>query len=183
VQESDERPETVFARRMREVRDDSAVSQAALAAVMAAAGGPRLDSTAITRMERGTRAIRLCEAVAVARALNVPLGDMLRPAPPLTERVAQAGKAAHEARLREAEATAERGWAEDRHHQLRDLLEHHRMLERVGISPDELVTLDELGLEPGKSYSMAELGDAMQAFARREAEDESEASDGDSAPR
>jgi len=160
MQNPEERPESVFARRMREVRDERAVSQASLAAVMAADGGPRLDSTAITRMERGSRAVRLDEAVAVARALDVPLDSLLRPETPLGEQLTRATKDVEDADRRHLLATAERAGAVDRFRRLRQMCAH-------GVSPDELVSLGELGVLNGRSYSLDELAEKETAVKAR----------------
>jgi transcriptional regulator with XRE-family HTH domain len=86
----------MFAQRMRETRDDRHISQAALADKLESEFGITLDPSAITRIEqrrdeRGSRAIRLGEAAAIAAALGVPLPDLLRPdSARLAERLAEA---------------------------------------------------------------------------------------------
>ncbi|MFJ1824485.1 helix-turn-helix domain-containing protein [Streptomyces sp. NPDC088178] len=66
-------PGDLFARRLRQERERLGISQAELARRMAALLGSNVDSTAITRIEQQTRAVRLDEAVVAARALDVPL--------------------------------------------------------------------------------------------------------------
>ncbi|MCM2392709.1 helix-turn-helix domain-containing protein [Streptomyces albipurpureus] len=66
-------PGDVFARRLRQERERLGISQAELARRMAALLGTNFDSTAITRIEQQTRAVRLDEAVTAAQALDVPL--------------------------------------------------------------------------------------------------------------
>ncbi|MEW1548331.1 helix-turn-helix domain-containing protein [Streptomyces tsukubensis] len=66
-------PGDLFARRLRQERERLGISQAELARRMAALLGTNLDSTAITRIEQQTRAVRLDEAVTAAKALGVPL--------------------------------------------------------------------------------------------------------------
>lgn len=66
-------PGDLFARRLRQERDHLGISQAELARRMAALLGTNFDSTAITRIEQQTRAVRLDEAVTAAEALGVPL--------------------------------------------------------------------------------------------------------------
>lgn len=66
-------PGDLFARRLRQERERLGVSQAELARRMAALLGTNVDSTAITRIEQQTRAVRLDEAVTAAEALGVPL--------------------------------------------------------------------------------------------------------------
>jgi transcriptional regulator with XRE-family HTH domain len=74
------RAEEVFARRTRELREQEEIPQTVLAERLDI-HGIKLDGTAITRIERGTRAIRLNEAVAIAAALDVSLDAMLHPGP------------------------------------------------------------------------------------------------------
>ncbi|WP_412075398.1 helix-turn-helix domain-containing protein [Streptomyces xanthophaeus] len=66
-------PGDLFARRLRQERERLGISQAELARRMAALLGTNVDSTAITRIEQQTRAVRLDEAVTAAQALGVPL--------------------------------------------------------------------------------------------------------------
>ncbi|MFJ5740103.1 helix-turn-helix domain-containing protein [Streptomyces microflavus] len=66
-------PGDLFARRLRQERERLGISQAELARRMAALLGTNVDSTAITRIEQQTRAVRLDEAVTAAEALEVPL--------------------------------------------------------------------------------------------------------------
>ncbi|NEA20719.1 helix-turn-helix domain-containing protein [Streptomyces halstedii] len=66
-------PGDIFARRLRQERERLGISQAELARRMAVLLGTNLDSTAITRIEQQTRAVRLDEAVTAAKALGVPL--------------------------------------------------------------------------------------------------------------
>lgn len=66
-------PGDLFARRLRQERERLGISQAELARRMAALLGTNFDSTAITRVEQQTRAVRLDEAVTAAEALGVPL--------------------------------------------------------------------------------------------------------------
>ncbi|MGW0577105.1 helix-turn-helix domain-containing protein [Streptomyces sp. NPDC002920] len=66
-------PGDLFARRLRQERERLGISQAELARRMAALLGTNVDSTAITRIEQQTRAVRLDEAVTAAEALGVPL--------------------------------------------------------------------------------------------------------------
>ena len=92
------RSETTFARRLKEFRQQSRMSQAVLAQRLSEEHGIDLDPTAITRMEKADhpRAIRLNEATAIAAVLGVRLVDMLS--------AAQAGEAAVE--------QAKRAWTE-----------------------------------------------------------------------
>ena len=66
-------PGDLFARRLRQERERLGISQAELARRMAQLLGQNVESTAITRIEQQTRAVRLDEAVSAANALGVPL--------------------------------------------------------------------------------------------------------------
>lgn len=70
---SDPTPSDVFAARLRTVREQLGVSQVELAKRISALQGTELQSTAVTRIEQQTRAVRLEEAVYAAQALGVPL--------------------------------------------------------------------------------------------------------------
>ncbi|WP_181273686.1 helix-turn-helix domain-containing protein [Brevibacterium oceani] len=70
-------PSDVFARRLRQERERLSISQAELARRMASLLGQNVESTAITRIEQQTRAVRLDEAVTAAMALGVPLIALL----------------------------------------------------------------------------------------------------------
>lgn len=66
-------PTDVFAHRLRLERERQKLSQAELARRIAAELGTNVDPSAVTRIEQQTRAVRLDEAVAAAKALDVPL--------------------------------------------------------------------------------------------------------------
>jgi transcriptional regulator with XRE-family HTH domain len=77
--------EQMFARRMRELRTELGLSQAALAQKLSEAG-VKIDDLAILRMEKKgmgegkePRRIRLGDAAAIANALGSNIHDMLRP--------------------------------------------------------------------------------------------------------
>lgn len=70
-------PEEFFANRMRVLRNLQGISQKALAANVCARLGYTVDGTAVTRIEKGQRLIRLGEAVAIADALGVPLAELM----------------------------------------------------------------------------------------------------------
>jgi transcriptional regulator with XRE-family HTH domain len=148
--------EHTFAKRMRELRENVGMSQTELAALLEKEFGLKLDGSAITRIEnnaypdRSARIIRLGEAVAIAKALESDLHEMLRPDIPLevqlhraqlraagnenrarelTEKAADARRevALLEAKLREAEERAEIRSVYDqmltRYHDVRDNLD------------------------------------------------------------
>lgn len=77
-------PSDLFAARLRAAREAAGISQAELARRIAALQGTNLESTAITRIEQQTRAVRLEEAVYAARALDVPLLSLLHEDPVAT---------------------------------------------------------------------------------------------------
>lgn len=66
-----ERRFAYWLRRLREEREPR-LSQVALAEMVG------LDPTALTKIEKGTRSIRLNEAHALAEALSLPVSSMLR---------------------------------------------------------------------------------------------------------
>lgn len=68
---------STFASRVRQVREGQGWSQEELARRLSEVG-LRLDPTAITRLERGERSVRVEEAVAVAQTLGVPLDELLQ---------------------------------------------------------------------------------------------------------
>lgn len=70
-------PEAVFAARMRQAREAAGMTQPELADRLHQESGIKLDATAITRMERGNRMIRLNEAVNLSAILNIRLLDLV----------------------------------------------------------------------------------------------------------
>ena len=70
-------PESTFANKLRELREELGLSQSQLAAALADKHGITLDPTAITSLEGGSRSLRLDEAVAIADVLGVTLPRML----------------------------------------------------------------------------------------------------------
>ncbi|MGX1932880.1 helix-turn-helix domain-containing protein [Microbacterium resistens] len=67
-----------FARRVREERHRSGLSQAAVAARLSELVGRTIDHSAVARSEKHDRPVRLDEAVALAEILEVPLAALLR---------------------------------------------------------------------------------------------------------
>lgn len=113
MQRPTEPPESTFARRMREEREHKGISQAHVSMQLALFSGVKVDSTAITRIEKGTRRISLDEAVGIAEALDVSLDYLLEPAPTsdLDEQIEVARKEQEqvELHLHDAQARAARG--------------------------------------------------------------------------
>jgi len=72
-----ETPSEVFARRLRDARRGAGMSQAELARRVARQRGSAFDGSAITRIENQGRGVKLDEAVAIARALEMPLVALL----------------------------------------------------------------------------------------------------------
>lgn len=70
-------PSDTFARRLRQERERRGITQAQLADRIAELLGIHLDPTAVTRIEKQERAVRLDEAVAAAKALGLPLAALL----------------------------------------------------------------------------------------------------------
>lgn len=99
MQISDERPEAIFARRVRQLREAAKIPQTKLAERLAERG-VKIDPTSITRIEKGTRGIRLDEAVAIADVLGVPLEETLLPGRSMIDQIRHL-----EGRISEQEAT------------------------------------------------------------------------------
>lgn len=72
--------EAVFGRRLRQERERRGLTQGGLANMLGQ-DGLRLDPTAITRIEKGERGVRLNEALKIARALGCTLDYLLDPFP------------------------------------------------------------------------------------------------------
>lgn len=70
-------PSDTFARRLRAERERLGISQAQLAGRIAALLQTNVDPSAVTRIERQERAVRLDEAAAAAQALGLPLTALL----------------------------------------------------------------------------------------------------------
>ena len=101
-------PGDLFARRLRQERERLGISQAELARRMAQLLGQNVESTAITRIEQQTRAVRLDEAVSAANALGVPLLVLL------SDDFARENEAEIQNHLAEL-ALAEQKWETQRH--------------------------------------------------------------------
>lgn len=76
-----------FARRMREERAGTGVSQNEIAERISHRLGYKVDGSSVTRMEAGTRKVRIEEAVAIAAELGVPLSALLRDRSALDEEI------------------------------------------------------------------------------------------------
>lgn len=94
--------ESIFATRMRELRERANKSQASLADELWNLYAVKLDASAIARIEKnahgpaGARLIRLGEAVAIANCLNSSMEEMLRPEISISERLKIATKRAYQ---------------------------------------------------------------------------------------
>ena len=127
-------PTHVFARRLRQVRRAAKVTQGDLAQGLNELMGTRLDSTAITRIEKGQRVVRLDEAVYCARILQVPLDSLLRD-------VEEVDPRAERLRLDLAEATWALSGLEEQVERKRDEVEVTQ--QRVDAAQYELDGLEE----------------------------------------
>lgn len=114
----DVRPELTFAQRVRELREALGLSQTQLATTLRLKG-VKIDPTSITRLEKGTRGVRLDEAVAIAGVLDQTVDEMLRPVLPPGEQLRQAAQQADQTRWRAARAVAEMQAAQTRLTRLR----------------------------------------------------------------
>lgn len=145
-----------FGRRARERRQLLGLSQAAVSSAMGAHGFP-WHQTTVAKTESGERPPRLAEAAAFAVVLNVPLAALVDDEP------------ADEVRARTVAADRELVGMQDYLATRRQQL----MLERHGVSPDDVVSVDELGLEPGTAVTHDELVErAEQVVTRRRADRE-----------
>lgn len=106
---------------MRELREARGLSQASLAELLAGVHDIKLDGTAITRMERGGRTIRLSEAAAIAALFSVTLDQMLSPALPVEEALRRAEDHYAQAKAVAEAATLESVLAEDRVNRLAEI--------------------------------------------------------------
>ena len=82
-------PGQTFARRLREERGRIGLSQAALADRLAEVLQQKIDASAITRIEKYERAVRLDEAVTIAELLGVPLEAMLHDGESVDDQIAE----------------------------------------------------------------------------------------------
>lgn len=113
----------MFRRRMRELRELNGMSQAVLADNVSIWLGTKVDSTAIVKMEKGDRAIKLAEAWAIAVSLHEDLtvDEMLRPALPVEQQIMYAQGNVQIAEGRAAAAIAEAEAARAKLEELRRL--------------------------------------------------------------
>lgn len=79
--------EVVFAERLRAERTRAGMSQTALAKRLTDTVGYDVDGSSVTRMEKGTRRVRLVEAVVIAGVLGVPLAALLEEVDTLQDRI------------------------------------------------------------------------------------------------
>lgn len=82
-----ETSQTVFARRLRQERIAKGIAQSELARRMSARLGSAIDGSAITRVEKGERSVKLEEAVAAADILAVPLASLVTDKSPEEARI------------------------------------------------------------------------------------------------
>lgn len=112
-------PEQQFGARVRELREQREMTQAGLAQVLESRG-IRLDPSAIARLEKGQRSIRLDEAVAIGTVLDMTVDELLRPALPPEEQIRQAAEYARRSEWRALAAVSEHDGAVERLHRLRE---------------------------------------------------------------
>jgi transcriptional regulator with XRE-family HTH domain len=85
AKEIGQRPSQVFAKRLKETRNDRGFSQTALAQRLTDVGQP-MSKAALLRIESGERGLLLDEAIALAQVLHVAPAHLL--SPPDDERIA-----------------------------------------------------------------------------------------------
>ena len=97
IEDTRERPEVVFGRRLRKLRTGTGMSQTEVASQVSALGHHQLHQTAIAKIEAGTRPLRLDEAFDIAHVFNlepwemfhVTADDLLGDVPDLRARILQ----------------------------------------------------------------------------------------------
>lgn len=82
-------PSEIFARRMREERTRAGLAQAEIARRITSRLGVTIDGSAVTRIEKRERVVRLDEAVAIAEVLGVPITQLLSDTDPTAERIGE----------------------------------------------------------------------------------------------
>lgn len=106
-----ERPDEIFARRLREVRTSRRVSQNELARQLAKRLGTKINGATITKIEKGDRGVRLEEAVYAAEILDVPLDSLVTGIHPIDARIAELQAQIEEQENRAKAAISEHGQA------------------------------------------------------------------------
>ncbi|GAA1350963.1 hypothetical protein GCM10009636_10710 [Arthrobacter koreensis] len=106
-------PGQTFARRLREERGRVGLSQAALADRLAEVLNQKIDASAITRIEKYERAVRLDEAVVIAELLDVPLEAMLHDRESVDDQIAELRRDLSLAQWRASQAEEELQQAQD----------------------------------------------------------------------
>lgn len=86
--ESSDTPGAIFARRLREERARAGLTQTDVARQLSERTGTKIDSSALTRVEKGQRAVKLEEALALAEILGEPLDTLLHDEPEDERRLA-----------------------------------------------------------------------------------------------
>lgn len=122
--------ERSFADRVRELRFSSLMSQVELAERLERYG-IKLDGTAITRIERGTRSVKLAEAVALAHALGSTVDGMLARQGSIDDQIAEAQMSARIAEDSLARARVDAQWAHERLAELEALKEKTRIITKA----------------------------------------------------
>lgn len=87
--ESRDTPSAIFARRLREERAQGGLTQTEVARQLSERTGVVIDGSALTRIEKGQRAVRLEEAVALAEVVGQPLESLLHDEPEGERRLAE----------------------------------------------------------------------------------------------
>lgn len=124
-------PGQIFARRLRDERGRAGISQAALAERLTQVLDQKIDASAITRIEKHERAVRLDEAVGIAGLLNVPLAAMLRDREDVDEQIEELRRDFNLAQWRANRADEESQKAQD------DLMAIRRLIAELEASRSE----------------------------------------------
>ena len=111
-------PELMFGDRVRELREEHGMSQAGLAARLGRLG-VKIDPSAIARLEKGKRSIRIGEAVRIAEVFGVTAGAMIAPRVSLADLIRRTEVYRQECMRLAEDARAEADRAADRIEELR----------------------------------------------------------------
>lgn len=155
-----------FGVRVRKARNDRKWSQRTLAEELDKLG-VKLDPSAVTRIERGSREVKLREAAAIASALAVPLQDLAPPpnSSPRDQFLSCLGSAGEQGlAARQALASMAMYYAMALH-----LMQHEPgLLAEIGADFDGVTDKD---LEDLKRYPTAMAASVIKAIADRQAQD------------
>lgn len=116
----DSSPENEFGARLRALRKEHGLTLEDLAKRLKKDYDLRVDPSAIARLEKGDRSIRLNEAVKISSSLQMTIDEMLRPVLTPEEQVTLAEQLLQRAKYRALSALVEREAADERLRRLQE---------------------------------------------------------------